>query len=45
MKRDMDLCREILLYLEEKPFAPGPIKVEIDAKSEQDVSYHLMLLD
>ncbi len=45
MKRDMDLCRDILLNLEDKPFAPGTIKVEIDGKSEQDVSYHLKLLD
>ena len=44
MKRDMDLCRDILLNLEEKPFAPGTIKVEIDGKTEQEVSYHLRLL-
>ena len=44
MKRDMDLCRDILLNLEEKPFAAGTFKVEIAGKSEQDVSYHLKLL-
>lgn len=45
MKRDMDLCREILLDLEGKDFGPGAIKVEIPGRSEQEVSYHLKLLD
>ena len=44
MKRNMDLCRDILLNLEAQSFAPGVIEVKIDDISEQEVSYHLMLL-
>ena len=44
MKRNMDLCRDILLNLEAQPFGPGVIEVKIDDISAQEVSYHLMLL-
>ncbi len=45
MKRSMDLCRDILLNLEAQPFDSGMIEVKIDKKSEQEISYHLMLLN
>ena len=45
MKRDMDLCRDILLDLESKPFDPGSVEIKIGGKSEEEISYHLMLLD
>ena len=45
MKRDMDLCRDILLKLEDEPFDPGLVKVEISGKTEEEISYHLMLLN
>ncbi len=45
MKRDMDLCRDILLDLESKPFDPGSVEIKISGKSEEEISYHLMLLD
>ena len=45
MRRDMDLCRDILLSLQDAPFGPGAIKVEINGKTEEEISYHLMLLD
>jgi predicted transcriptional regulator len=45
MKRDMDLCREILRRMEEYPGAELPDRIEIDGKSVEEVSYHVMLLD
>lgn len=44
MKRDMDLCREILLYLEMQPFGPGYINIEIEGRTEEEVFYHLRLM-
>ena len=43
MKRDMDLCRKILLDTEAAPFAPAT-EVEAEGFSHQEVSFHIMLL-
>lgn len=46
MKRDMDLCRQILLDIESNPDADGSnvISVEYEGRSESEISYHLALL-
>lgn len=40
----MDLVREILLELEEKPFNVGWVDLEIPNYTDEIVSYHVMLL-
>lgn len=45
MKREMDLCREILLAIEESDNEPlGWINISFPERSDQEVSYHVMLL-
>jgi hypothetical protein len=44
MKRDMDLIRQILLRIEEKPYDMGFFDVEVEGHTESDISYHVMLL-
>ncbi len=44
MKRDMELCRRILIELVSKPFSPGLIEIEFDDVSPEDVAYHIKLL-
>lgn len=45
MKRDMDICREILLQIEEKPadYHP-PIMLKLPEQSKEVVSEHVRLL-
>jgi hypothetical protein len=43
MKCDMDLIRELLRRIEEHPGAELPDRLEIDGKSAEEVSYHVML--
>ncbi len=44
MKRDMDLCRKILLALEEPPLTTGWVNLKIDNFIEDTISFHVMLL-
>jgi DNA-binding transcriptional ArsR family regulator len=44
VKRDMELCRRILIELESKPFSTGLIEIEFDDVSPEDVAYHIKLL-
>ena len=47
MKRDIDLVRKLLIYLEEKP-DDKIVKAEdvkIDAYDENDIVYHFILMD
>ena len=44
MKRDMDLIREILLKIEERPFDGMWFTLDIDGCSPEAISYHVMLL-
>ena len=44
MKRDMDLCRRILLEVEQWPTTLEPREVEIDGYSPDQVDYHAWLL-
>jgi hypothetical protein len=46
MKRDMDLCRQILLDLEDNPEAVGwkGFTFEYEGRTYEEVSYHVMLL-
>jgi hypothetical protein len=45
MKLDPDLARQILLKVEELPFDGSFHDVEIEGHAENEVSYHVMLLD
>jgi hypothetical protein len=45
MKRDMDLCREILRKMEEHPNPEGPVEIKVDGRSPQEIAYHLYLLN
>ena len=44
MKRDMDLVRKILLEVEGVSFEGGWIDLQIEGYSENEVSYHVLLL-
>lgn len=46
MKRDMDLVRKLLVYIEEEERADGRngLMVSIEGYSDQEVEYHLRLL-
>jgi hypothetical protein len=46
MKRDMDLCRRILLDLEANPEATGAnaVKLRIEDRDPAEVNYHVRLL-
>lgn len=45
MKRDMELCRRILLDLENKSFGAGLIMLEYKDIDPAVVAYHIKLLD
>jgi hypothetical protein len=47
MKRDMDLCRRILLEVDANPGAVGqvPLQLDIEGRDPQEVSYHVLLLN
>ena len=45
MKRDMDLIRKILLKMEEAPDSYEGREIVIEGHSQQEISFHLMLLD
>ena len=44
MKRDMELVRKILFAVEGKGFDDG-LDLQIDGYSDQEISYHIMILD
>jgi hypothetical protein len=46
MKRDMDLARQILRAVEDSPEADGTqwIEVDLEGRSPQEISYHVLLL-
>jgi hypothetical protein len=44
MKRDMDLVREVLLKVEELPFDGRFYDVKIEGRSDDEITYHVMLL-
>lgn len=44
MKRDMDLCRQILLEVEGRSYAESGQPMTIDGQSAEHVSYQVMLL-
>lgn len=45
MKRDMDLIRQILFRIEEANYNMAFFDVKIEGFTEQEISYHTMLLD
>lgn len=44
MKRNMDLVRQLLLKVEELPFGGGFHDVTVEGRTEDEISYHIMLL-
>ena len=44
MKRDMDLCRKILLSVEAREDTVDPASVELEGYTEGEVGYHAKLL-
>ena len=45
MKRDIDLVRKLLLYLEEKPDDKVVKDLELEGYSKGEVKYHFILMD
>ncbi|KJS86265.1 MAG: hypothetical protein JM58_07135 [Peptococcaceae bacterium BICA1-8] len=45
MKRDLDLIRQILLIIEDKPDYDSWAGLDIPGKSNNEISYHIMLLN
>ena len=45
MKRDMELARSILLQIEKSPNFKSSIDMKFDGFSDEEVSYHIMLLN
>jgi hypothetical protein len=45
MKRDIDLIRKLLLYLEEKPDDEMIEDLELEGYSKNEVQYHFILMD
>lgn len=44
MKRDMELVRDVLKAIEEFPFDGGFHEINIEGRSESEISYHVMIL-
>jgi len=44
MKRNMDLCRAILLHLEAQADNSAPQRISVDGVTDGEVSYHVKLL-
>ena len=44
MKRDMDLCRKILLKIENHGQVMGVMNIKVEGYTEKEISYHVMLL-
>ena len=45
MKRDMDLARRILFEIEKQSFDESETALKFDGFTDEEVSYHIMLLD
>jgi hypothetical protein len=45
MKRHPDLVRQILLELEKEPYKGQPIPIKMDDYSNDEIVYHVMLLN
>jgi hypothetical protein len=45
MKRDPELCRDLLLKVEELPFDGRFHDVVVEGRSDEEITYHIMLLD
>jgi hypothetical protein len=44
MKRDMDLCRDLMRQIANSPTLDGPVEVAVEGRSNDEVSYHLHIL-
>jgi hypothetical protein len=44
MQRDMDLCRKILLEIEDAGFANYFSRIDIDGYTQEQIHYHIWLL-
>ena len=45
MKRDIDLCREILRQIEEHPHSNSEVEIAVEGRTWQEVAYQIYLLD
>lgn len=45
MQRNMDLCRDILIHVEALSFRSLPQKVTIDNYTDEEIQYHIKLLN
>jgi len=45
MKRDIDLIRKILIYLEEKPDDRVVQEIHLEGYSTKEIQYHFILMD
>jgi len=45
MKRDADLIRKLLIYLDEKPTDEIIMDLDIEGHDKSDVMYHFILMD
>jgi hypothetical protein len=45
MKRDIELVRKLLIYLEEKPNDKIIMKLELNGHDKNEVMYHFILMD
>jgi len=44
MKRDMDLVRQILIFIEDHEHGFAPPQIEIDGYTDEVISFHLLLM-
>jgi hypothetical protein len=44
MKRDMELIRKMILYIEDSPNGWAPSEIKIDGYSAEEIGYHAYLL-
>ena len=44
MKRDMDLCREILRQIAECPNLNAPVEVAVEGRSDDEITYQLHIM-
>lgn len=45
MKRDLDLSREILFQIEKKTDPSGWLYPKVEGRSEEEISYHIMIME
>ena len=44
MKRDLDLCREIMRQIADSPTLNAPVEVAVEGRSDDEITYQLHIL-